>query len=113
MIEALVPLGVIGWMVVMVGMIARLFSNISLNRTIREALRTNPESVAILADRLNGREPWENELIGWVFVAFAVGIALIGVIEGQGHWRETLEAAIVPGLAGVVVLGFVRLSKRV
>ena len=31
MVEVLVPLGVIGWMVVMVGMIARLFTNISLN----------------------------------------------------------------------------------
>jgi len=113
MVELLVPLGVLGWMVVMVGMIARLFSNISLNRTIREALRSNPESVPILVERLDRRAPWENELIGWVFVAFAVGIVLIGVLEGPPRLREALEVAIIPGLAGVVVLGFVRFSRRV
>ena len=112
MVEVLVPLGVIGWMAVMVGMIVRLFSNISLNRTIREALRSSPESVSILAERLDTRHPWENELIGWVFIAFAVGIVLVGLLDGSAHWRETLEVAVIPGLAGVVVLFFVRFSRR-
>jgi hypothetical protein len=97
----------------MVGMIVRLISNIALNRTIREALRSNPETVPVLAERLGRREPWENELIGWVFIAFAVGIALLGVLQGPSRWREGLEVAVIPGLAGVVVLGFVRFSKRV
>ena len=112
MVEVLVPLGVLGWMVVMVGMIVRLFSNLSLNRTIREALRSSPESVAILADRLDNRSQWENELIGWVFIAFAVGLVAIGLLQGAPQWRETLEAAIVPGTAGVVVLLFTHFSTR-
>lgn len=112
MVEVLVPLGVIGWMVVIVGMIARLFSNISLNRTIREALRTSPESVSVLAERLDSRQPWENELIGWVFIAFALGLAAIGLLQGAPQWRQTLEASIVPALAGLVVLIFVRFRHR-
>ena len=112
MVEVLVPLGVIGWMVVMVGMIARLFSNISLNRTIREALRSSPETVSVLAERLDRREPWENELIGWIFIAVAVGVVLMGVFEGPSRWRQAFEVAIIPALAGLVVLGFVRFSRR-
>lgn len=110
MIEVLVPLGVIGWMVVMVGIVARLFSNISLNRTIREALRSSPESVPVLAQRLDSRAPWENALIGWVFITFAIGIVLMGLLEGSQQWRETLGVALIPGLAGIVVLLYVRLS---
>ena len=112
MVDILVPLGVIGWMTVMVGMIVRLFSNISLNRTMREALRSSPESVPMLAERLDARQPWENELIGWVFIAFAVGILLMGMLERSTDWRQTLGVAIIPGLAGIVVLLFVQLSKR-
>jgi uncharacterized membrane protein len=112
MVDVLVPLGVIGWMAVMVGMIVRLFSNISLNRTIREALRSSPDSVSVLAQRLDSRHPWENELIGWVFIAFAVGMVLVGLLEGAQRSRETFEVAIIPGLAGVVVLFFVRIAKR-
>ena len=112
MVDILVPLGVMGWMAVMVGMIVRLFSNISLNRTIREALRSNPESVPILAERLDSRASWENGLIGWVFIAFAVGIVLMGVLERMPDWRQTIGVAIIPGLAGIVVLLFVHLSRR-
>lgn len=111
MIDVLIPLGVIGWMVVIVGMVARLFSNISLNRTIREALRSSPESVPVLAQRLDSRAPWENELIGWVFITFAIGIVLMGLLDGSLQWRQTCGVAIIPGLAGIIVLLYVRFSR--
>lgn len=112
MVEILVPLGVMGWVAVMVGMVTRLFANLSLNRTLREALHSNPDSVPVLAERLDARQPWADELIGWIFVAFAVGLVLMGMFENPDHRREILQTAIVPAVAGIVVLAFVRWAKQ-
>jgi len=110
--EVLIPFAVFGSLVLVVGQLTRLFSDISLNRTIREALRSDPASVPLLADRLGERQPWADALIGWIFIAFAVGIVLVSLFEAGEDRRDMLQAAAVPLIVGVVVLAYVAWAKR-
>lgn len=109
--DIIVPLGLFFAFVLVVEQLARLASNISLNRTLREALRSDPGSVPILADRLDARQPWADALVGWIFIAFAVGLVLMGALE-PGEKRRVLQAALVPAIIGVTVLLYVRQAKK-
>ena len=111
MSDILVPLGALAMLAFMTAQIAQLFSNISLNRTLREALRNHPEAVASLAGKLGGRQSQGDALVGWIFIAFAVGLVLMGLLE-PGEKRQVIQAAIVPLIVGIVVLGYARLAKR-
>ena len=104
----LMPFAVFGSFVLVVGPIPRLLSDISLNRTIREAMRADPASVPLLASRLGARQPWSDSLIGWIFIALAAGIVLISLFEPADERRDMLQAAIVPLVIGVVVIAYVR-----
>ncbi len=112
MMELLMPLAVFGSFVLIVGHVTRLLSNISLNNTLREALRSHPPSVPLLAQRLDSRQPWADALVGWIFIAFAAGLVLLALFEPGDERRDIFQAAVVPALVGVVVLGFVRWAKR-
>lgn len=109
--DAIMAFAVFGSFVLIAGQLTRMLSNISLNRTLREALRSSPQSVPILADRLDGREPWTDALLGWIFVAFALGLALMSLFETVEDRNEILQSAIVPLTVGVVVLAFVHWAK--
>ena len=111
MVAWLVPIAVFGSFVLMMGQLTRLLANISLNRTLREALRAHPQSVPLLADRLEARQPWADALIGWIFIAIAIGLALMSMFEVADDRREILQAAILPLTVGVLVLGFVYWAK--
>ena len=108
----LMPFAVFGSFVLVVGQLTRLFADISLNRTLREALRSDPGSVPLLAARLGVRQPWADALIGWIFIAFAAGIILVSLFEGPEDRRDMLQTAIVPLIVGVVVLAYVAWAKR-
>lgn len=112
MVEIVIPVALFGAFVLVSAQFARLISNLSLNRTLREALRTDPSSVPILAERLDSRQPWADALIGWIFIALAVGMALMSLFEEAAERRQILETAIVPLLIGVVVVAYVRWAKR-
>ena len=107
----LVPIALFASLVLVAGQVTRLLSNISLNRSLREALRAHPPSVPLLADKLDSRQPWADALIGWIFLAFAFGLALVALLETGDERREILQAAIVPLTVGLVVLAFVRWAK--
>lgn len=110
--EILMPFAVFGSAVLMLGLVTRLFSDISLNRTLREALRAHPDSVPMLANKLGTRQPWADSLIGWIFLALAAGIALLSLLENPDARREMLQAAIVPSIIGLVVIAYVARTKR-
>ena len=113
MADIFIPMALFGAFVLVVGQLARLGSNLSLNRTLREALRSDPASVPVLAERLDARQPWADALIGWVFIAFAIGLVLMALFEPNvGDRRETVQAAIVPLVVGVVVLWYVRMARK-
>lgn len=106
--SVLMPFAVFGSFVLVVGQLTRLLSDISLNRTLREALRSDPGSVPLLAERLGARQPWTDALIGWIFIALSAAIVLISLFEGPEDRRDMLQAAIVPLVIGVVVIVYVR-----
>ena len=112
MVELLMPLAVFGSLVLVMGQLTRLLSNISLNRTLRDALRSHPDSVPLLAERLDARQPWADALIGWIFLAFALGLVLLSLFETADDRREIVQVAVVPAIVGLVVLAFVRRAKR-
>jgi quinol-cytochrome oxidoreductase complex cytochrome b subunit len=83
----------------------------SLQRTLREALRSHPASVPVLAERLDARQPWADALIGWVFIAFAVAVLLVGAFE-PGSKRDVVQVAIVGAIVGATILFYVRWAKQ-
>ena len=113
MVPLLVPLGLFFAFVLVVAQLARLASNISLNRTLREALRSDPASVPILAERLDARQPWADSLVGWIFIAFAVGLVLMALFEPAfAERRRIVQSAIVPLVVGGVILFYLRRAKK-
>lgn len=108
-LELFVPLGAFVMITVSVGLITRLIATAILNRTIREAIRSDAASVPILADKLEQRQPWADELLGWIMLAFALGIVLLGLFEDDYDRREIFQMAVVPLVIGVTVLAYCRL----
>ena len=113
MVELFVPLGAFIMLTVMLGLITRLIAAAFLNRTIREALNKHPDSVPLLARQLEMRPPWGDALLGWIFLALAVAMALFGLTEDDADDRmEILRATIVPVVVGVTVLVYARYAAR-
>ena len=112
MSEVLIALGVFAAFVLIVGQVTRLVSDISLNRTMREALRSHPDSVGLLAERLGVRQPAADGLLGWLFIALAIGLVLVSLFETKDDRSDMLQLAIVPAVIGVTALLYVRLAGR-
>jgi len=111
-LEIFVPLGLLFMLAVVAHFITRLIATAMLNKTIREALRSHPESVPLLAAKLEARQPWADALLGWIFLAFAVAIAGLALFE-DGHVRiRILQAAVIPVVVGVTVLAYCRFAAR-
>lgn len=111
-LEILAPLGAFALFAFMVHSLCRMFGTISLNRTLREALKSSPESVEALAAKLEARQPLADGLLGWISLALAAGMLLLGMFEDAHERREIMQAAIVPALIGIVVLAYLRYARR-
>jgi quinol-cytochrome oxidoreductase complex cytochrome b subunit len=112
-IALFVPLGAFVMFAVVVGLVTRLIATTSLQRTIREALRTDPGSVPVLVERLDRHPPWGDALLGWIFLALAAALALLAITEPDEEERfEMLRATIVPVVVGAAVLLYARLQAR-
>lgn len=111
-VEALIPLAAVVVIAVIVGLITRLIATAMLHKTIREAMKSDPASVPLLAERLEARQPWADAVLGWIFIAFAVALALLAVTEADaGNSHEMLRAAIVPLVIGATVLLYTWLGR--
>lgn len=113
MVQLFVPMAVFIMTAVVVSLITRLIATVSLNRTIREAMRSDPGSVPVLAGHLDRHPPWGDALLGWIFLAFAVGLALLGLTEEDpGERQQMLRSVIIPVVVGVTVLVYARYAAR-
>lgn len=113
MVEILLPIAVFMILAAMLGLITRLIATAFLNRTIREALRHDPSSVPILAERLDRRQPWGDGLLGWIFMALAIAMLLLGLTEEDFEQRrDLLRFAIVPAMVGITIIIYTRLATR-
>jgi len=80
-----------------------------LNKTIREALRSDPGSVPLLAEKLEQRQPWADALLGWIMLAFAATLVLLALFEEPWERMRIFQAAIVPAVIGITVLVYCRI----
>lgn len=113
MVTLFVPIAGMVMIVAMTALVARLVASVSLNRTIREALRSDPGSVPLLADRLGRYPPWGDALLGVIFLALAAAMILLGLTEeDQDESYEILRGAILPAVVGVTVLLYTRFAAR-
>lgn len=110
-LDSFVPLGGFAMITVSIGLLCRLIATASLNKTIREALKSDPASVPILAQKLEARQPWADALLGWIFLAFAAAIAGLALFEDYYQQWQMLQAAVVPAVVGVTVLAYCHLMK--
>jgi hypothetical protein len=111
--EIFVPMAGMLMLVSMLALVTRAIAAVSLNRTIRDALRNDPGSVPILADRLEARPLWGDYLLGWIFVAFTVALILLAITDGNADARaDMLRSAIVPAIVGVTVLTYAWFSAK-
>ena len=110
-VELFVPLGLFMAIAVSIALVTRLIATAMLNRTIREALRSDPGSVPLLAGKLEARQPWADALLGWIFLAFAAAMVGLALLGEAGERDELLRAAVVPIVIGVTVLAYVRFAR--
>jgi hypothetical protein len=109
-LEIFAPLGAFFMIAVVVALITRLIATAMLNKTIREALRSHPESVPLLVAKLEARQPWADSLLGWIFLAFSVAIVGLALFEEPYARTRMLQAAVVPVVVGLTVLLYVRIA---
>lgn len=109
MVQLFVPMAAFVMIVVSISLVTRLIATAMLNRTIRDALKTDPGSVPLLADKLEQRQPWADELLGWILLAFAAAIVLLGLFEDSDDRYEMFRAAVVPVVVGLVVILYCRI----
>lgn len=102
--ELLIVIVVFAAIVCVIDHLRRLLVAISLNRTIREAIRHHPESVGLLVEKLEMRAPLPLALGGWVFLGLGL-LCLITPALGDGEVdREAMLAATLIAALGVGLL---------
>ena len=113
MVELFVPIAGMVMVVTMTALVVRLISAAFLNRTIREAMRTDPANVPLLIERLDRHPPWGDALLGVIFLALAAAMLLLGLTDpDEGQRTELMRAAIVPLVVGVAVLAYTRWARK-
>jgi hypothetical protein len=110
-VELFIPLGLFFMITVSVALLLRLFATAMLHKTIREAMRSDPGSVPMLAGKLEARQPWADALLGWIFLAFAVALVGLALFEEVDDRREMFQMAVVPVVIGLTILLYVRLAR--
>ena len=109
--EILVPLGALAMLAAMVGMLTGVIATGMLHRTIREALKTHPESAPPLIAALRTRTPWADPLLGWLLLTLAAIVAILSLFEDAETQRQMLKFAVVPAVLGVVTLAYLRFAR--
>ena len=110
-VELLVPIAAFVMIVVTLSLFTGLISTAILNKTIREGMRSHPESVPALIAKLDERQPWADALLGWIMLAAAAGLVLLSLFEDYDERREMMQAAVIPVVIGVTVLLYVRFAR--
>ena len=112
MVELFAPLGAFTMITVSIALVTRLIATGMLNRTIREALRSDPGSVPLLVGKLEERQPWADALLGWIFIAFAVALAGLALFEPDaGERMATFKMTVIPIVIGVTILAYVQFAR--
>ena len=111
LMEILVPLGSFAMIATIVGMITGVIGTAIHHRTIREAMKSDPEAVPPLIAALRDRAPWAEPLLGWILLTLAATVAVLSLFEDEETRMAMLKFAVVPAILGVVVLVYLRVAR--
>lgn len=108
----LIPLGAFVAIVAVFGMFTGLIGQWITNRTVREALRSSPENLKLVADKMQRRRQWSPETWGLIGIAIGAAMAVAGLIGDPADRIALLQIALLPGFVGAALLGQRWLPKR-
>lgn len=100
-----IPLAGMAMVVSMLGLVTGLVGQWISNRTLRDALKANPENLALLADRLTQRKPVDLETWGLVGIATGAALAVAALIGAPEARTILLQTSLLPGLVGAALFG--------
>lgn len=109
--ELFVPIAGMAMIFGIVASICGVITTGMLHSTLKEAMRSHPESVPALTAALRARAPWADALLGWVLLAFGATIVVLALFEDEPQRTEMLRASIIPFVIGIVVLIYLRLVR--
>jgi uncharacterized protein YneF (UPF0154 family) len=101
----LIPIAGMVFVAGLVGLVTGLFGQWISNRTLRDALKSNPENLAIMADKLHMRRPWNTELWGLVGMATGAALAVAALIGAPETRTLLLQTSLLPGFIGAALFG--------
>jgi peptidoglycan/LPS O-acetylase OafA/YrhL len=103
--DVLIPLGVFLAIVAIVALITAVIGHWISNKTVREALRSSPEHLALVTAKLLQRRRWRPEAWGLMGIALGAALAVAGVIGAPEARIALFQAALIPGFAGLALIG--------
>ena len=101
MVDVVVPLGVLTILLMCVSQVRRLIAHAILNRTIRKALETDPQSARLLIEKIEPRPRWPDALTGWIMVVAGSAIGLAAIFSSATERAEALQI----GFVGIAIGG--------
>ena len=111
LVELFVPIAGVAMIFGIAALLSGIITTGMLHRTLREAMKSHPESVPALTAALKARAPWADALLGWIMLAIAATIVILALFEDGDLQREMLKASVIPFVIGIVVLVYLRLAR--
>ena len=110
--EVLIPLAGMALVAVMLGLITGVIGQWISNRTLREALRSNPEQARMIINRMGKQRRLNSDGIGLVAMAGGAALAVAALIGPAADRVAVLQVAVLPGFIGAAVFALRWLSPR-
>jgi hypothetical protein len=108
----LIPLAGMVFVAALVGLVTGVIGQWIAHRTLREALKASPENLAVMADKLSQRRPWNLEIWGLVSMATGTALAVAALIGAPETRTLLLQTALLPVFIGAALFGQRWLPKR-
>ncbi len=110
--SVLIPLAGMALVAGLLALVTNVIGQWIVNRTMREALKSSPENLALIADKLNARRPWNMESWGLIGMATGAALAVAGAIGDPASRTLLVQTALLPGFIGAALFGQRWLPKR-
>lgn len=112
LVELFIPMAAFAMIFAVVASVTGLIATGMVHKTIREAMKTHPESVPALIGALRARAPWADALIGWIAIAIGATVVIFALFEAEEFNRmQMFKASVIPFVIGIVVLVYLRVAR--
>lgn len=111
LVPLFVPMAAFAMATAVIALITGIIATGMMHKTIREAMKSHPESAPALIAALHRRAPWVDALLGWIAIALGVTIVVLSLFEEEVVRTEYLKASALPFVVGIVVLVYLRVVR--